>query len=378
MKLKDFFFDLPEERIAKLPAEKRDESKLMIVERLSGKISHHLFKDINDFVGTEDFLVVNNSRVIPVRLFGRIGQGQVEILIVKNIDSYTVEALTLPARKFKKGTKVVLSQEGPGLWAEVIDTGYRGRRTLRFNKEMPEILENGYAPLPPYIKRKFPEAARFRELDLERYQTIYAGEPGSIAAPTAGLHFTPGLLAALKKKCRVVEVTLNVGEATFQKIEVEDIAQHRMGREYITIKKSEIERIEKLKQSKNLIAVGTTSVRSLETYARLTPGDAGYEDALSGEESKNKQKFCGGPGGSFSKAPPGRRRQESFYSELFISPGFEFKLVDKLITNFHLPESSLFILTSAFGGLELMKEAYRVAIENKYRFFSYGDAMFII
>jgi S-adenosylmethionine:tRNA ribosyltransferase-isomerase len=342
LNLKDFHFDLPEERIARFPAQKRDESKLMVVDRKSGRITHHLFKNIVTFTGADDFLVVNNSKVIPARFFGKIDERKVDILITKPIDNRTAEALTLPARKFKIGAKVVLNVNEDEIWAEVIAIGHRGKRTLKFNKKLPEIFNAGYAPLPPYIKRKFAEAAKYKELDLKRYQTVYSKEPGSIAAPTAGLHFTGELLREIKKKCEVIEVTLDVGEATFQKIEVEDIREHKMGREYITIKKEDIEKIQKQKQLKNLIAVGTTSVRSLETYALKKPG------------------------------------QERFYSEIFISPGFEFKMVDKLITNFHLPGSSLFILVSAFAGLKLMQEAYKIAIENNYRFFSYGDAMFII
>ncbi len=342
MKLNDFYFELPPERIAAFPAGKRDESRLMLVERRSGKITHHLFKDIIDIIGEQDFLVINNSRVIPARLFGKIGESRVEILVTAAVDQTTAEALTLPARKFKKGTEILLEPHGADSRARVIDSGRRGKRTLKFNKELSVIQEIGYAPLPPYIKRKFPDAEKFKQLDLERYQTVYAQRSGSIAAPTAGLHFTPDLFAAIKKKCEVVELTLAVGEATFQKIEVEDISQHRMGREHISIKKEDSEKIAALKRSKKLIAVGTTTVRALETYALK------------------------------------KTAEENFYSELFISPGFGFKMVDKLITNFHLPESSLFILVSAFAGLEIMKQAYRIAIEQRYRFFSYGDAMLII
>ncbi|MDQ1350473.1 MAG: S-adenosylmethionine:tRNA ribosyltransferase-isomerase [Acidobacteriota bacterium] len=340
MKLQDFYFDLPEDRIARFPAEKRDESRLLVVERKSGHISHHRFKDIVGMVGTDDFLVVNNSKVIPVKLFGKIGVAKVELLITKiDRENNQVEALTLPAKKFKLGARVELGNQ---LYGEVVGAGSRGRRGLTFNRSVDEVLNVGFAPLPPYIKRKADEAREFRDFDLERYQTVYSKSPGSIAAPTAGLHFTPGIIAEIKKKTEIIEITLNVGEATFQKIEVEDISRHRMGREYITITQQDRERIRRLKETKHLIAVGTTSVRSLETYAL--------------QESE----------------------EETFYSEIFISPGFRFRMVDKLITNFHLPESSLFILTAAFGGLELMKEAYRVAIDNGYRFFSYGDAMFII
>ncbi|MCX6582045.1 MAG: tRNA preQ1(34) S-adenosylmethionine ribosyltransferase-isomerase QueA [Candidatus Aminicenantes bacterium] len=340
MKLQDFYFHLPEDRIARFPAEKRDESRLMVVERKSGHISHHLFKDIAGMVGTDDFLVVNNSKVIPVKLFGKIGDGKVELLISKiDRENNQVEALTLPARKFKPGARVELQNH---LYAEVVGAGSRGRRVLTFNKSLDEVLNAGFAPLPPYIKRKADEARAFKDFDLARYQTVYSKTPGSIAAPTAGLHFTPGLMAEIRKKTEIIEITLDVGEATFQKIEVEDISRHRMGREYITITRQDRERIRRLKETKHLIAVGTTSVRSLETYALQEP------------------------------------QEETFYSEIFISPGFRFRMADKLITNFHLPESSLFILTAAFGGLELMKEAYRVALEGGYRFFSYGDAMFII
>jgi S-adenosylmethionine:tRNA ribosyltransferase-isomerase len=341
VKLQDFYFDLPEDRIARFPSEKRDESRLMVVERKTGNISLHRFKDIIDLVKTDDFLVINNTKVIPVKLFGKIGKSSVELLILdRDMETEAVEALTRPAKKFRPGTKIQFEND---LFAEVISIGPRGRRTLKFNKSFDDILRVGFAPLPPYIKRKFEEAHQYREFDLERYQTVYSKHPGSVAAPTAGLHFTPEMIEKIRKKCDVIEITLSVGEATFQKIEVEDISQHRMGREYITIKQEDRERIRQLKVSKNLIAVGTTSVRSLETYALEKPG------------------------------------QEDFYSELFISPGFKFQMVDKLITNFHLPESTLFILTAAFvGDLELLKKAYQIAIESGYRFFSYGDAMFII
>jgi S-adenosylmethionine:tRNA ribosyltransferase-isomerase len=338
LNLKDFYFDLPQDRIARFPAEKRDESRLMMVERKSGNIFHHCFKDIGELTGDNDFFVVNNSKVIPVRLFGDINDKKVDILIVKTFNEYEVEALTLPARKFKPGQRVMFERD---LWAEVTEIRQRGKRRLRFNKPVDTVLNMGYAPLPPYIKRKFPEAAAHRSFDLERYQTVYSKIPGSIAAPTAGLHFTPEIIKKIKQKTEIIEVTLEVGEATFQKIEVEDIADYKMGREKITIPHKARKRISQLKQSKHLTAVGTTTVRSLETFALQQP------------------------------------KEETFYSELFISPGFEFRMVDKLITNFHLPQSSLFILVSAFAGLELIQKAYRIAIEEGYRFFSYGDAMFI-
>ncbi|MCP4220575.1 MAG: tRNA preQ1(34) S-adenosylmethionine ribosyltransferase-isomerase QueA [bacterium] len=355
MKLKEFDFHLPDDRIARFPSQKRDQSRLMMVDRNTGRISHHLFKDIADLVEPEDFLVVNNSRVIPVKLFGTIKDKHVEMLLV-NIDrtKNEAEAYALPGKKFKppsngdsapskRGTRVKLSDT---LYAEVIGIGDRGKRILKFNAPIDEVLKLGFAPLPPYIKRKHTEAEEYREFDLERYQSVYAGtaggdNPGSIAAPTAGLHFSPDLMADFKKKHPVMEITLNVGEATFQKIETEDISTHKMGREYITITTKTRDELATLKKSRKLIAVGTTSVRSLETYAHEEP------------------------------------EEESFASEIFISPGFRFKMVDRLITNFHLPQSSLFILTAAFGGLELIREAYKIAVDEGYRFFSYGDAMFV-
>ena len=339
MKLKDFSFNLPKDRIARFPSNKREESKLMMVERKTGKITHHVFNDIVDLISCDDFLVLNNSKVIPVKLFGKINGKIVEVLIVKRKNKNLVEVFALPAKRFKKGETVLFNNF---LKAEVIEIGDRGKRILKFNRDFDSVLKLGYAPLPPYIKRKFEEAEKFREYDLDRYQTIYSKNGASIAAPTAGLHFSQELLDKIKEKSDVLEITLNVGMATFQKIDVENISDHKMGREYITIEHETVERIKSLKHTKNLIAIGTTTVRSLETYAIENP------------------------------------KEEDFYSEIFISPGFEFKMADKLVTNFHLPESSLFILTSAFAGLELMKEAYRIAIENEYRFFSYGDVMFIV
>jgi S-adenosylmethionine:tRNA ribosyltransferase-isomerase len=346
--LSAFDFPLPDEAIARFPADKRDESRLMVVNRQTRSISHHRFKDIVQLTGPEDFFVVNNSAVKPVKLFGEINHRSVEILILRTIDPERseVEAYALPGKKFKPGQKVWFpnpnKEDNSGFFGEVLEIGARGKRIIRFDIPIEEVLNIGFAPLPPYIKRKYPDASKYRLLDLERYQTVYSRLPGSIAAPTAGLHFSPDVIDALKAQSDFIEITLDVGEATFQKIEVDDITQHKMGRESITITQQKRETITHLKQNKKLIAVGTTSVRSLESYAHMNPV------------------------------------QEKFESEIFISPGFQFKMVDKLITNFHLPQSSLFILVSAFAGLDLMQEAYAVAIKEGYRFFSYGDAMFII
>ncbi len=340
MKLSDFDFELPRGLIARFPAEKRDESRLMVVERQSGRIEHLVFADIVDRIASDSFLVINNTRVLPARLFGHCGGRMVEMLVVRLLPPDLGEVLALPARLLGIGAHV--SFPG-GLQAEVIEIGPRGRRVLKFGGNRDEILRQGYAPLPPYIKRRYDEASRFRDFDLDRYQTVYSRLPGSIAAPTAGLHFTPEILSRLREKTAVVEITLEVGEATFQKIEREDIEDHRMGTERIVIEKGKIDEILKLRSGgEKLLAVGTTSVRALESYARLRPTEA------------------------------------EFQSDLFISPGFRFQLVDRLLTNFHLPQSSLFILVAAFIGIDLAQEAYRSAVENRYRFFSYGDAMLIL
>ncbi len=340
MKLADFNFDLPREMIARFPADRRDASKLMVVNRQNGEIGHFHFCDFPGLLNPGDFLVMNNSRVRPARLFGKINGNAAEMLVVKSLGARKLEVLCLPASRFHVGA--VFTAEN-GLKAEVMAAGNRGRRVLMFDREYEQVLEHGYAPLPPYIKRKAEEAVRHRRFDLERYQTVYARDPGSIAAPTAGLHFTSEVLAAVCASHPLLEITLEVGEATFQKIEVEDIGRHRMGSEKIRINSATARRIAELKEEgRKLLAVGTTSVRTLESFAMLP------EPLV------------------------------EFSSDIFISPGFQFRLVDKLLTNFHLPQSSLFILVSAFAGLDLMKRAYARAIEGEYRFFSYGDAMLII
>jgi S-adenosylmethionine:tRNA ribosyltransferase-isomerase len=340
MPLTDFDFHLPQELIARLPAEHRDGSRLLRLERGSGAVSHHRFSDLPGLLAAEDFLVMNDSRVLPARLLGRIAGKAAELLVVKTHGGNTLEVLCQPAARFVAGAEFV-SDGGPR--AVVLAGGERGRRLLLFDRPYEQVLEHGYAPLPPYIKRKAQEAADRRRFDIERYQTVYARDPGSIAAPTAGLHFTPEVLARVREKHELLQVTLAVGEATFQKIESEDISRHRMGSEAIRIDPGTARRIRELKeQGGSLLAVGTTSVRSLESYALLS------------------EPAC------------------EFSSDIFISPGFRFRLVDKLLTNFHLPKSSLFILASAFAGLEVLQEAYRQAIAEKYRFFSYGDAMLIV
>ena len=340
MTLSDFDFPLPPELIARIPADRRDDSRLLRLERESGAVSHHRFRDLPELLAPGDFLVMNNSRVRPARLLGRIDGRPAELLIVRDLGGATLEVLCQPAARFTPGAEFV-ADGGPR--GKVLAGGERGRRRLRFDRTYEQVLEHGYAPLPPYIKRKAGEAAARRRFDLERYQTVYARDPGSIAAPTAGLHFTPDVLARVREHHELLELTLAVGEATFQKIEGEDLSRHRMGSERVRIRAAMAGRLHELKRrGHKLLAVGTTSVRSLESLALLP------------------------------------EPLEEFDTEIFISPGFRFRLVDKLLTNFHLPRSSLFILASAFAGLDLLQEAYRLAIAEKYRFFSYGDAMLIV
>lgn len=341
MKLSEFDFKLPPELIARFPAERRGDSRLLYLRRDGGRVSHHRFAELPDLLAAGDFLVMNNSRVISARLMGRVDGRTAEMLIVSDLGGNRLEALCRPAARFGIGAEFVADGGPRGVVMEAVG---RGRRRLRFDRDCERVLEHGYAPLPPYIKRRADEAAARRGFDLERYQTVYARDPGSIAAPTAGLHFNPEILARLRERHPLLEITLAVGEATFQTIAAEEIEDHRMGRERIRIPAAAARRIAGLKgEGRALLAVGTTTVRSLETYARL---DAGAQ-------------------------------REEFFSEIFITPGFRFRLVDKLLTNFHLPKSSLFILASAFAGLEPLREAYQIAIAEKYRFFSYGDAMLI-
>lgn len=337
MNITDFDFMLPKDRIARFPRSKRDQAKLMVVERKSGNIYHHKFCELNTLVEETDVLVINDSGVIPAKMFGEIKERKVEFTIVRRLSETRVEVLAKPAKVFRLNSEIKI---GSRLYARVYQISTKGRRKLEFNQPVNAVLKEGFAPLPPYIKRGYQEARRYRRYDLERYQTIYASRAGSIAAPTAGLHFSQDLFKKLNNK--ILPVTLEVGEATFQSIATQDIRDHKMGKEKIRIITDVQNQIRKLKRDHKLIAVGTTSVRALETFARRENGN------------------------------------EEFISEIFIYPGFSFKLVDKLITNFHLPRSGLFILVSAFAGLELMQKSYKIAIEKNYRFFSYGDAMFII
>lgn len=341
MQLKDFYYDLPEELIAQDPIEDRSSSRLMHVDRESGLIEHKIFKDVIDYLNEGDCLVINNTKVIPARLMGeREGTGAViEVLLLKRRENDIWETLVKPGRKCKPGTKIIF---GEGLLVgTVIDVVEEGNRLIQFSYEgiFEEILDKlGQMPLPPYITHKLQ--------DKNRYQTVYAKHEGSAAAPTAGLHFTKELLKKIEDKGIVIaNVTLHVGLGTFRPVKVDNILEHHMHSEFYMIEEAEAEKINNAKKNgKRVIAVGTTSCRTLES--------ATGEDGILRAESKN--------------------------TEIFIYPGYKFKMIDGLITNFHLPESTLLMLVSAFSSREIMLNAYEKAVEDKYRFFSFGDAMIIV
>lgn len=341
MQLKDFYYDLPEELIAQDPIEDRSSSRLMHVDRENGLIEHKIFKDVIDYLNEGDCLVINNTKVIPARLMGeREGTGAViEVLLLKRRENDIWETLVKPGRKCKPGTKIIF---GEGLLVgTVIDVVEEGNRLIQFEYEgiFEEILDKlGQMPLPPYITHKLQ--------DKNRYQTVYAKHEGSAAAPTAGLHFTKELLKKIEDKGIVIaNVTLHVGLGTFRPVKVDNILEHHMHSEFYMIEEAEAEKINNAKKNgKRVIAVGTTSCRTLES--------ATGEDGILRAESKN--------------------------TEIFIYPGYKFKMIDGLITNFHLPESTLLMLVSAFSSREIMLNAYEKAVEDKYRFFSFGDAMIII
>ncbi|MCM0648804.1 tRNA preQ1(34) S-adenosylmethionine ribosyltransferase-isomerase QueA [Clostridium swellfunianum] len=340
MEVKDFYFDLPEELIAQHPLEKRDESRLMIVDKNSGSIEHKKFKDILDYLEPGDCLVLNDTRVLPARLIGskENSGGKMEFLLLKRLDKKRWETLVKPGKRAQLGAKFVF---GNGeLKAEVVGMAEEGSRVVEFHYEgiFEEVLDRlGQMPLPPYIKETLE--------DKERYQTVYSKEVGSAAAPTAGLHFTQELLDMIREKgVKTAFVTLHVGLGTFRPVKAEKIEQHIMHAEYYIMNEETARLINSTKEKgKRVIAVGTTSNRTLETIA---------------DEN-------------------GRVREQSGWTDIFIYPGYKFKIVDALITNFHLPESTLIMLVSAFAGRDTIMKAYKTAVEDKYRFFSFGDAMFL-
>ncbi|WP_028052518.1 tRNA preQ1(34) S-adenosylmethionine ribosyltransferase-isomerase QueA [Carboxydothermus ferrireducens] len=338
MKLKDFDYYLPEELIAQTPLEKRDESRLLVLKRQTGEITHDVFKNLKRYLVPGDLLVVNKTRVIPARLFGvREQGGEVEILLLKRMNFREWEVLVKPGRRARVGTRLIFA---PGVLEGEIVAQTEVGRIIKFSFQgvFEEILNQlGQTPLPPYIKEKLK--------DPERYQTIYAKEPGSAAAPTAGLHFTRELISELKDYgVEFAEVLLHVGLGTFKPVKTENILEHKMHEEYYEIENEAAEKVNKAKrEGRRVIAVGTTVVRVLESVA-----DKGQVAPAKG------------------------------YTDLFIYPGFNFQIIDGLITNFHLPKSTLLMLVSAFAGREKVLNAYEIAVRLRYRFFSFGDAMLII
>lgn len=340
MKVSDFYFELPEELIAQYPLEKRDSSRLMVLDKKTGEIEHRKFHDILEYLNEGDTLVLNNTRVLPARLIGEKEEtgGKIEFLLLKRIEGDKWECLAKPGRKAKVGT-VFTFGEGK-LKAIVREIGEEGNRIIEFKYDgiFEQVLDElGQMPLPPYIHEKLE--------DKERYQTVYSKEKGSAAAPTAGLHFTEELLKEIKDKgVNIAYLTLHVGLGTFRPVKVDDVNNHVMHSEYYHLDKENAELINKTKEAgKRVIAVGTTSSRTLETI--------GDED--------------------------GRVREQSGWTDIFIYPGYKFKIVDNLITNFHLPESTLIMLVSALAGQDNIMNAYNTAVKEKYRFFSFGDSMFI-
>lgn len=339
MELSEFNYYLPEELIAQTPIDKRDESRLMVLDRKTGEIEHKVFKDIIDYLRPGDCLVRNNTKVIPARLYGKKDTGaNVEFVLLKNLEGDIWEAMVRPGNKLHKGAKVIF---GNGiLQAEILETLQDGTRKVKFTYEgiFNEILDQiGLMPLPPYIHESLK--------DNDRYQTVYARYEGSAAAPTAGLHFTKELLNEIEKKgIQIANVTLHVGIGTFRPVKEKNIEDHHMHTEHYYIKKEDAEKINSAKLSGNrVIAVGTTSCRTLETVA----------------DDRGLVKECEGDTG------------------IYIYPGYKFKCLDGLITNFHLPESTLLMLVSALAGKDHIMKAYEEAVREKYRFFSFGDAMFI-
>ena len=338
MNTKDFYYDLPQERIAQIPLKDRSKSKLMDFDKNTGTVTHRVFEDIvNDF-GENDLLVLNNTRVLPARMYGIKEEtgAKIEILLTKRMDLKTWEVMAKPAKRLRHGAKVKFSDE---LSARVIEELEEGMRILEFEYEgvFEEIIEKiGTMPLPPYIKEKL--------TDQERYQTVYSKIKGSSAAPTAGLHFTEEILDILEKKGVQIEyVTLHVGLGTFKTVSVEDVENHVMHSEYYKIDEETANRINLAKaQGKKITCVGTTSVRTIE-----------------------------------SAAVDGKLKNLEGETQIFIYPPYKFKMVDALVTNFHLPESTLIMLISAFSDREKILNAYDTAVEEKYRFFSFGDAMYI-
>lgn len=341
MNVKDYDYDLPEELIAQDPLEDRSSSRLMVLDRQTGDVEHRHFTDILEYLHPGDCLVINNTKVIPARLFGvkEDTRAKIEVLLLKRKENDIWETLVKPGKKAKPGTKLVF---GDGLLtAEVVDVVEEGNRLIQFHYDgiFEEILDQlGQMPLPPYITHQLK--------DKNRYQTVYAKYDGSAAAPTAGLHFTKELLQKVKDMgVDIAEVTLHVGLGTFRPVKVENVLDHHMHSEFYMVSQEAADKINRAKESGHrVIAVGTTSTRTLEAAA---------------DEN-------------------GRLHETSGWTEIFIYPGYQFKVIDALITNFHLPQSTLVMLVSALAGREHVLHAYEIAVKERYRFFSFGDAMLIL
>ena len=349
MKLTQFTYDLPLNLIAQYPSKNRDESKLMVVHKDTGVIEHKMFKDVLDYFDDKDVMIANNTKVFNARLYGRKEKtgAKIEVFLLRELNKQNRlwDVIVEPARKIRVGNKLYFGEDN-SLVAEVVDNTTSRGRTIRFlfdgtNEELKVILDNmGETPLPKYIKRE-PE-----DSDKERYQTVYAKKEGAVAAPTAGLHFSKELIKRAEiKGIRFAEVTLHTGLGTFRPIEVEDISKHKMDAEYYEVDDYACKIVNKAKdEGRRICAIGTTSVRALESSVTTT----------------------------------GMLKPSEGWTNIFIHPPYDFSLTNSLITNFHLPKTSLLIMVSAFMGHELTMEAYKQAIKNKYRFFSYGDAMLII
>jgi len=340
MKTSDFYFDLPEELIAQVPIKERDRSRLLILDKETGKIQHRIFKDILSYLNKGDCLVLNDTRVIPARLFGVKDTGaNVEFLLLKRIDKDRWQTLVKPGKRAKKGS--IFTFGNGELKGEIIDLAEEGTRIIEFSYEgiFEEVLDKlGDMPLPPYITESLD--------DKERYQTVYSKHKGSAAAPTAGLHFTEELLDEIRNKgIKIAYITLHVGLGTFRPVKTENIKEHKMHSEFYMVSKDAAGTINRTKlEGGKIIAVGTTATRTLESVAN----DDGLVQAGNG------------------------------WTDIFIYPGYKFKVIDSLLTNFHLPESTLIMLVSAIAGRENILNAYKCAVKEKYRFFSFGDAMLII
>ncbi len=335
-----YWYKLPEELIAQYPKDKRSKSRLLCLEKASGKIHHKSFSDVIDFLKPTDMLVLNKTKVIPARLLGKKTTGaQVEIFLLNQKSSARWECLVRPGKRLKKGAEVVFGEQ---FRARIVDYANQGNRIVEFDWRgdfWQNLERNGNMPLPPYIKRES------TNIDKKRYQTVYAQKQGSVAAPTAGLHFTENLLAKIKTKgVEICEVVLHVGLGTFRPVKANNIKKHKMHSEHCRISKFTANKLNRAKENgQRIIAVGTTTTRTLESFAEN-----------------------------------GKLRSGSHWTDIFIYPGKKLQIIDGLITNFHMPESTLMMLVSAFAGYENIMNAYKIAVDKRYRFFSYGDSMLIL